>query len=86
MSEYVGKAGRDFSQFDGMSTEALNEILRRDCETEANSEMDVILYVMEIISKREKENPECFDVLKKWEFFKEEYCPWEQEIVSATDA
>ena len=58
MSENEHRGIRDLSQYDSMPTEALEQILRADAETPAVQESDIelILYIMEVLSRRKKEN------------------------------
>ena len=48
----------DYSQYDSMTTEELEEILRLDAEAPQGQAADgeLIFYVMEVLAKREKEN------------------------------
>ena len=57
MSENKRRRGVDYARIDAASTEELEEILRLDAEnhTGDNSNIDTILYVMEVLEKR-KEN------------------------------
>ena len=78
MVRHGKKAIRDFSVFDNMSTEALKEILRLDFQSDEDSDMDAILYIMGVVAKREKENPsaEYTDVHAAWESFLKNYLPY----------
>ena len=53
MSESKEHFYRDFSKFDEMSTEELNEILRQDSQLPdgEDSDTDAILYIMGVIAK-----------------------------------
>ncbi|NCB50272.1 MAG: DUF4367 domain-containing protein [Clostridia bacterium] len=77
MSESGKYPIRDFSEFDNMSTEALEEILRLDFQSDESSDMDVMLYIMEVIAKREKEQltGRFTDVHSAWDSFKINYLP-----------
>ena len=72
-----------------MSTEALNEILRQDSQLPDNeeSDLDAILYIMEVIAKREKEQPEFefTDVDTAWNSFKHNYQPTSNDGISLHD-
>ena len=59
MSESKEHFYRDFSKFDEMSTEELNEILRQDSQLPdgEDSDTDAILYIMGVIAKRNQELP-----------------------------
>lgn len=70
-------SGRDYSRFDALSTEALMEILYQDSllpEGE-ESDLDAILYITEVIAKREELNPtmEIPPVDEAWKSFNEHY-------------
>ena len=77
MSESNEHFHRDFSMFDEMSTEELNEILRQDSQLPDGEESDTnaILYIMEVIEKRSKELPESDveDVDHAWKSFNKNY-------------
>lgn len=79
MSDFKKPANRDYSKFDNMSTEALNEILRQDSQLPNNeeSDMDAILYIMEVIAKREavQSTNKFTDVDTAWKVFNEKYRP-----------
>lgn len=68
---------KDYSGFDRMSTEMLEEILRADFESSSDkeSDMDAILYIMEVIAKRNQEagNREYPDAEQAWKSFNENY-------------
>ena len=70
---------RDYSKFDQMSTEVLEEILRLDAELpDEDSDMDAILYILEVLVKREREHPtgKILDVDTAWASFKKNYLPY----------
>lgn len=48
---------KDYSKYDRMSTESLEELLRLDAELPDGEgpDIDEILYISEVIAKREKE-------------------------------
>lgn len=75
MSELEKKNRYDYSKYDEMSTEALKEILRLDFQMseETESDIDAILYISEVIAKREKDSP---DVEAAWERFNTKYRPF----------
>ncbi|NLL39840.1 MAG: DUF4367 domain-containing protein [Clostridiales bacterium] len=84
MLEYSsGSKNRDFSKFDNMSTEELEEILRADSQLpdDVNSDTDAILYIMGVIAKREKEHPtgKFTDVHKAWKSFTDYYLPYSND-------
>lgn len=68
---------QEFSRFDSMSDEELRAFLQLDAskpEGEA-SDIDEVLYVMELLSVRKKERGESRDPYKAFEEFKEYYAP-----------
>ena len=78
MSESIRLSSQDYSKFDNMSTEDLNEYLRKDSYLQNSSESDIeeILYVMKVLAKREiNENKYNFsDVRASWDSFNDNYC------------
>lgn len=77
MSESKEHFHRDFSKFDEMSTEELNEILRQDSQLPdgEDSDTDAILYIMGVIAKRNQELPssDFGDVNHAWSSFNKNY-------------
>lgn len=73
---------KDYSKFDRMSTESLEELLRLDAELPdgEGSDIDEILYISEVIAKREEEHPTGryaeIDVEAAWETFQTKYRPF----------
>lgn len=64
-----------FSRFDAMSTEELQAFLREDASKPVGEESDTkeILYVMEVLAKRRKEQNEGKSPVKALESFKQDY-------------
>ena len=60
MSETNNRSPRDYSKYDSMSTEQLQEILRLDAHQSEGEGMDTeeLFYVMEVLTVRRKSNPE----------------------------
>lgn len=82
MSENQNRGPRDYSMYDAMSTEELEEILRLDMETPAGeeSDIDMILYVMEVLDKRKvKEDRPQKTAQEAYEEFKTYYLPGVEE-------
>ncbi|MDE7172484.1 MAG: DUF4367 domain-containing protein [Oscillospiraceae bacterium] len=73
---------KDYSKYDEMSTESLEELLRLDAELPDGEESDIdeILYISEVIAKREREHPTGryseVDVDTAWETFQTKYLPY----------
>lgn len=80
MSEFQGH-DRDFSEYNHMSTDDLEAILRADFELPESEESDMekILYIMEVIAQRRAGQPtgRYADEDEAWESFVENYCPEE---------
>lgn len=74
MAESTRQTSHDYSRFDNMSTAELNEYLRQDSYRD-DSDMDEVLYVMEVLARREKEENKHHlpDVQKAWEEFQKYY-------------
>lgn len=82
MSELRNSTGHGLSEmdkkkYDSMSTDELREIMRKDAEMpdSGKSDIDAILYVMEVVAQREKESGEAPDVDAAWESFNKNYLP-----------
>ena len=59
---------RDFPQFDSMSTQALEQLLKSDLERpEQETDVDAILYITEVIMKRKGEEAYKIDPKESWE-------------------
>lgn len=73
---------KDYSKYDKMSTESLEELLRLDAELPdgEGSDIDEILYISEVIAKRDREQPtgrySKADVDAAWETFQTKYLPY----------
>ena len=78
MPNNQNRNNQDFSRFDSMTNEELEEILRLDVQkTEGEeSDLEMLLYVMEVLAVRRKnsENPRK-DAGEAFETFKEHYMP-----------
>lgn len=74
MFESESSKRRDFSKFDSMSTEMLQDILRQDfLLPEEESDTDAILYITEVLAKRENQSKNDADVEAAWNSFNENY-------------
>jgi hypothetical protein len=80
---YPNSEKRDFSKFDEMATDVLEQLLRQDFElTETDeTDMDAILYIMEVVAKRKKGS--IPDTKASWTSFLENYVPSEEQDVEA---
>lgn len=79
MLGYNDRGSRDFSHFDTLSTEELRYIIRQDSMLgeDEGSDLDAILYITEVIARREKEeNNDIKDVETAWQEFKANYYPY----------
>lgn len=73
---------RDFSAYEAMTTEELEEILRLDAEAPegAQSDTEFILFILEVLASRKNtENITGNKAQKAWESFQENYMPEESE-------
>lgn len=86
MSVLNGK-DQEYSKYDNMSTEALDEILRQDflLSDDADSDVDTILYISQIIVEREKATPtgrfDGIDVDAAWESFKQNHLLSDGDVI-----
>ena len=77
---------RDFSKYEAMETEELEEILRLDAETPAGVETDteLIFFILEVLAKRKNTTNLTGNTAQKaWESFEQNYMP-EKSRKSAT--
>lgn len=79
----VNNNKRDFSEYDSMSTEQLEEILRLDAEMPEGSESgtEELFYIMEVLAVRRKEDPNNAgkSAQQAYESFKKHYMPTDIE-------
>ena len=78
MSENQNRGSIDFGKYDSMATEELEEILRLDAEMPKGQESDTdkILYVMEVLTERKRNNSHTGKTaLEAYESFKQHYMP-----------
>ena len=75
MPDFNSPRERDFSQYDQMTDEQLCQILRADakCSGCEETDMELVLYVMEVLAKRKKERNEHKDPKEAFESFKQNY-------------
>ena len=84
MSEIENRGTRDFSHFDSMETEELEQILRLDAEVPEGEESDteMLFYVMGVLAeRRKKSNFTGKTAQQAWESFQQNYMPkeaWEE--------
>ena len=90
MSENRNRSERDFSKYDEMETEDLEQILRSDADAPEGVEPDVelILYVMEVLANRRRNNDQASGktALEAFESFKQNYLPEQVSIETAPTA
>ena len=73
---------RDFSKYEAISTEELEEILRLDAEAPegAQSDTELVLYILEVLaSRRNTNNITGNTALDAWESFQQNYMPEEPQ-------
>lgn len=83
MSENLDNGRKDYSKFDAMTTEELEEILRQDAESAQGQESDteMILYVMEVLANRRNTCCTGKTALEAWESFQKHYYPESENIL-----
>ena len=69
---------RDFSYLDKLSTDELKELLRQDSMLDENeaSDIDAVLYIMEVLARRENEKTAAQGTESAWQSFKDSYYPY----------
>lgn len=77
----------NYSKFDNMSTEQLEDILKADAAlTDDSSDVNKILYILEVLERREVENgKQHIDVDAAAEIFRREYLPLAEKNISLYD-
>ena len=78
MSENQNRRVGNLSKYDAMTTEELEEILRLDAQAleEQESDTEMILYVMEVLAARKRNNSHTGKTaLEAYESFKQNYMP-----------
>lgn len=78
MSENQLRGSRDFSKYDSMATEDLEQILRSDVDAPAGHESDTefLLYIMGVLADRKRNsNSADHTALEAFESFKRNYLP-----------
>ena len=78
MSENLNRGIRDFSKYDSMETEELEQILRLDAEAPegAESDTELLLYVLEVLAhRRNNTNITGNTAQQAWESFQQNYMP-----------
>ena len=86
MSENQNRRTCDFSKYDAMSTEELENILRLDSEAPAEQESDTkeILYIAGVLAKRQSAMNTGKTALEAWESFEKNYLSTEEDRVIHT--
>ena len=82
MSENLKRSNPDFSKYDSMSIGELEEILRADAmgPERDDSDVDEILYVMEVLAKKRRENGTAGKTaLEAYQEFQQHYLPKTEE-------
>ena len=82
MSENLNRSTPDFSKYDSMSIGELEEILRADAQgpERADSDVDEILYAMEVLAKKRRENGIAGKTaLEAYQEFQQHYLPMVEE-------
>ena len=84
MSEKQNRGIGDMSKYDAMTTEELEEILRLDVQApeEQESDTEKILYIMEVLAKRKRNNSHTGKTaLEAYESFKQNYMPETDHVI-----
>ena len=87
MSEKQSRGIGDLSKYDAMTTEELEEILRLDAEApeEQESDIEMILYIMEVLTERKRNNSHTGKTaLEAYESFVENYMPETEDSTAAS--
>lgn len=82
MSENLIRSNPDFSKYDSMTIEELEEILRADAQgpERDDSDVDEILYVMEVLAKKRRQNGIAVKTaLEAYREFQQNYLPMVEE-------
>lgn len=86
MSLLNERGSRDFSEYDAMSTEALEEILRQvplDSE-EGEFDTEKVLYISQLVAERDKGTNRCGNAEASWADFKRKYLSPEASVKPVT--
>lgn len=77
MLDANNRSGRDFSHFDELSTEELRNMIHQDSMLDENedSDLDAILYIMEVLARREDKEAAAQSIDSAWQSFKDNYYP-----------
>lgn len=91
MPHIQNRGVRDFSKYDAMSDEALEQLLRDDFSKPEGEESDTeeLIYITEVLAQRRKERKEDISPVQAWESFQQNYYtededPCVSEIVPAS--
>lgn len=86
MSENRNRGTRDFSNYDAMSTEELENILRLDSEAplEQESDTELMLHIMEVLANRTTENSTGKTAFESWQDFQQNYLNEDEENIEST--
>lgn len=86
MSENQNRRTRDFSKYDAMSTEELENILRLDSEAPEGQESNTeeILYIAGVLAKKQTAMNTGKTALEAWESFEKNYLSTEEDRVIHT--
>ncbi len=83
MSE--NQSRNDYSQYDSMTTEELEEILRLDAESPEGQATDeeLLLYILEVLASRKQNSSNPGNTAQQaWESFQKNYLPAEEETIT----
>lgn len=81
MPDNFNNCRSDYSKYDSMTTEELEDILRKDAENlEGETDVDFLMYIRGVIKKREKPDPNRKTPEEAFEIFKTHYMPTDSEM------
>lgn len=81
MSDKKNRRIQDYTMYDTMTTEELEDILRLDAQKSEEMESDIerLLYVMEVLANRKNANNTGKTAKQAWESFQSNYLPEEED-------
>ena len=81
MSENCSREGVDFSKYDAMTSQQLQELLRLDSEApnDGGTDTEEILYIMEVLAERKKDSFTDEKAFESWEVFQRDYLDAEDD-------
>lgn len=76
----------NYSKYDSMTTEELEDLLRQDAQNlEGDTDVALLMYITEVIRKRKEPKPEQKTPEEAFEIFKNNYMPTDLKMEAAVD-